>query len=84
MSTGFSFEIKSSQEGSMARVGTITTPHGAIQTPAFIPVGTKATVKSVLPEAMADLGAKPQIFTVSHNSRQGCGKGRLVSNKERK
>ena len=66
MSTGFSFEIKSSQEGSTARVGTITTPHGAIQTPAFIPVGTKATVKAVLPEAMADLGAQALLANAYH------------------
>jgi len=66
VSKGFSFEIKSSQEGSMARVGTITTPHGVIQTPAFIPVGTKATVKSVLPEAMADLGAQALLANAYH------------------
>jgi queuine tRNA-ribosyltransferase len=66
VSAGFSFEIKSSQEGSMARVGTITTPHGEIQTPAFIPVGTKATVKSVLPEAMADLGAQALLANAYH------------------
>ena len=50
----------------MARVGTITTPHGAIQTPAFIPVGTKATVKAVLPEAMADLGAQALLANAYH------------------
>jgi queuine tRNA-ribosyltransferase len=66
LSTGFSFDIKASQEGSMARVGTITTPHGVIQTPAFIPVGTKATVKSVLPEAMADLGAQALLANAYH------------------
>jgi queuine tRNA-ribosyltransferase len=66
LSTGFSFEIKSSQEGSLARVGTITTPHGEIQTPAFIPVGTKATVKAVLPEAMADLGAQALLANAYH------------------
>ena len=54
----FSFEIKKSEANSLARVGTISTPHGDVQTPAFIPVGTKATVKSVLPETMADLGAQ--------------------------
>jgi hypothetical protein len=42
----------------LGRTGTITTPHGEINTPAFIAVGTKATVKSVLPESMADLGAQ--------------------------
>ena len=66
MSTGFSFDIKASKAGSLARVGTITTPHGVIQTPAFIPVGTKATVKSVLPEAMADLGAQALLANAYH------------------
>lgn len=47
----FSFEItKKSAEAPLARVGIIHTPHGKIETPAFIPVGTKATIKSVLPE----------------------------------
>ena len=63
---GFNFEIRSAQENSLARVGTITTPHGQIQTPAFIPVGTKASVKSVLPEAMADLGAQALLANAYH------------------
>ncbi len=47
----FEFEIiKKSSEAPLARVGVIHTPHGDIETPAFIPVGTKATVKSILPE----------------------------------
>ena len=36
----------------LGRTGTISTPHGQIQSPAFIPVGTLATVKAVLPESM--------------------------------
>ncbi|MDP1851684.1 MAG: tRNA guanosine(34) transglycosylase Tgt [Candidatus Planktophila sp.] len=62
----FSFEITHAVSNSLARVGTITTPHGQIQTPAFIPVGTKATVKSVLPEAMADLGAQALLANAYH------------------
>ena len=62
----FSFDIRHAQSNSFARVGTITTPHGQIQTPAFIPVGTKATVKSVLPEAMADLGAQALLANAYH------------------
>ncbi|MEI6353053.1 MAG: tRNA guanosine(34) transglycosylase Tgt [Candidatus Nomurabacteria bacterium] len=47
----FSFEIiKKSSEAPFARVGIIHTPNGDIETPAFISVGTKATVKSILPE----------------------------------
>jgi queuine tRNA-ribosyltransferase len=48
------------------RTGTITTPHGEIRTPAFIPVGTKATVKAVLPEAMADLGGQALLANAYH------------------
>ncbi|CAB5240592.1 unannotated protein [freshwater metagenome] len=66
MSTGFEFEIYKREENSLARVGTITTPHGKIQTPAFIPVGTKATVKSVLPESMQDLGSQALLANAYH------------------
>ncbi len=62
----FSFVIKAAAADSLARVGTINTPHGQIQTPAFIPVGTKASVKSVLPEAMADLGAQALLANAYH------------------
>ncbi|MCC2661948.1 MAG: tRNA guanosine(34) transglycosylase Tgt, partial [Arthrobacter sp.] len=48
------------------RTGTIATPHGEIQTPAFIAVGTKATVKSVLPESMAELGAQALLANAYH------------------
>ena len=51
---------------SLGRVGTIHTPHGDIPTPAFIPVGTKATVKSVLPEAMRELGATAILANAYH------------------
>lgn len=51
---------------SIGRAGIISTPHGQIQTPAFIPVGTKATVKSVLPESMKDLGAQALLANAYH------------------
>jgi len=66
VSNNFAFEIKHSAANSLARVGTISTPHGDIQTPAFIPVGTKATVKSVLPEAMKDLGSQALLANAYH------------------
>ncbi len=50
----------------LGRAGTIFTPHGEIPTPAFIPVGTKATVKSVLPESMDSLGAKALLANAYH------------------
>ena len=50
----------------LGRTGVINTPHGAIPTPAFIPVGTKATVKAVLPEAVTDLGAQAVLANAYH------------------
>ena len=50
----------------IGRTGVITTPHGEIKTPAFIPVGTKATVKSVLPEAVSALGAQAVLANAYH------------------
>ena len=67
MKTNFSFDIHSDPaSSSSARAGTINTPHGPIQTPAFIPVGTKATVKSVMPESMAELGAQALLANAYH------------------
>ena len=63
---GFAFEINHAADSGLARVGTMTTPHGQIQTPAFIPVGTKATVKTVLPEAMENLGAQALLANAYH------------------
>ncbi|PYI69691.1 tRNA guanosine(34) transglycosylase Tgt [Arthrobacter livingstonensis] len=48
------------------RTGVITTPHGTVKTPAFIAVGTKATVKAVLPESMAELGAQALLANAYH------------------
>lgn len=50
----------------LGRTGTISTPHGEIQTPAFIAVGTKATVKAVLPESMKELGAQALLANAYH------------------
>ena len=66
-------EPKESGVRAVGRAGTISTPHGDIQTPAFIPVGTKATVKSVLPESMKDLGAQALLANAYHLYLQpGC------------
>ena len=40
-----------------ARIGKITTPHGEIETPVFMPVGTQATVKWITPEELEEMGA---------------------------
>src|SRR5699024_10148840 len=50
----------------LGRTGTISTPHGEIRTPAFIPVGTKATVKGMLPETVAALGSQAVLANAYH------------------
>ena len=50
----------------LGRAGTIHTPHGDIATPAFVPVATKATVKAVAPEAVAELGAQAVLANAYH------------------
>src|SRR3990172_1071317 len=52
---GFAFPLKA-REG-RARRGEIATPRGVIRTPAFMPVGTAATVKAMLPETVRATGA---------------------------
>ena len=64
--TGFGFKVASRLPGALGRTGVITTPRGSIRTPAFIPVGTKATVKTVLPETVAELGAQAVLANAYH------------------
>lgn len=65
MTDGF-FSVRDVLPGQRGRTGVIHTPHGEIQTPAFIAVGTKATVKAVLPETMKDLGAQAVLANAYH------------------
>ena len=61
------FEIVTRQPGSLARAGVIHTPHGDIETPAFVVVGTKGTVKSLKPEDMtAYVGAQVALANTYH------------------
>src|ERR1700750_1835170 len=53
----FSFEVLKADAGG-ARRGRLTTAHGAIETPVFMPVGTQANVKSLCNEALEELGAR--------------------------
>ena len=62
----FSFEVKRTIPQALGRSGVITTPHGEIKTPAFIPVGTKATVKAALPDSIEDLGAQAVLANAYH------------------
>lgn len=49
-----------------ARAGVLTTPHGVIQTPAFVPVGTKANVKGILPKELPMIGAQVVLANTYH------------------
>ncbi len=62
----FNFHIEKELDGTMARAGKITTPHGDILTPAFVPVGTKATVKGVTPEELEAVGAQVVLANTYH------------------
>jgi len=60
------FKIIKEHTNGRARVGEIHTPHGIIQTPVFIPVGTKATVKSLTPEQIKSIGAQAVLANTYH------------------
>jgi queuine tRNA-ribosyltransferase len=60
------FEVEAQLPGRSGRVGVIHTPHGDIHTPAFIAVGTAATVKAVLPESMKSVGAQAVLSNAYH------------------
>ncbi|HXV23443.1 MAG TPA: tRNA guanosine(34) transglycosylase Tgt, partial [Alphaproteobacteria bacterium] len=64
MSAEFHFGL--SAEDGAARRGRIDTAHGAVETPAFMPVGTAATVKAMTPEAVAETGAEILLANTYH------------------
>ncbi len=67
MQNGFKFDvIKELGLGTLARTGVIKTPHGEIQTPAFIVVGTNATVKAMTPEQVVGAGAQAVLANAYH------------------
>lgn len=61
------FTVTAKLKGGRARAGVIETPHGTINTPAFIPVATKATIKSLTPELVRDaVGAQAVLANTYH------------------
>lgn len=52
------YELKHVCRQSGARYGVVTTPHGSFETPVFMPVGTRATVKTMTPEELKTIGAR--------------------------
>lgn len=60
------FSFKISKTDGLARTGIVPTAHGDIRTPAFMPVGTAATVKAMTPEAVAQTGADILLSNTYH------------------
>jgi queuine tRNA-ribosyltransferase len=65
-SSPFGFTLEATDPSTGARAGRFTTPHGEILTPAFMPVGTQATVKSLSPEELTELGAQIILSNTYH------------------
>ncbi|MDD4336792.1 MAG: tRNA guanosine(34) transglycosylase Tgt [Firmicutes bacterium] len=55
--TAVRFRVEKRSENTMARAGVLLTPHGEVPTPVFMPVGTQASVKTVSPEELREIGA---------------------------
>ena len=64
--SAFRFDLLQQDTDSQARRGRITTSRGAIETPVFMPVGTLATVKGILPEALKEIGAQIILANTYH------------------
>lgn len=88
MGSRLSFTIEARVPGGLGRAGRIVTPHGEIETPAFIPVGTKATVKSLTPELVRDAARAQAVLANTYHLylqpgadivRQAGGLGRFMN-----
>ncbi|MFZ1258228.1 MAG: tRNA guanosine(34) transglycosylase Tgt [Candidatus Saccharimonas sp.] len=66
MKTALTFNITHRLDGTLARAGIIDTPHGKIETPAFIVGGTKATVKALTPEQVKEFGGQSILANTYH------------------
>lgn len=62
----FRFKILKRSKKSQARLGVISTPHGDIETPAFVPVATRATVRTLDTQEVMDLGSQVLICNTFH------------------
>jgi len=60
----FSFQVKAKQ--GKARAGVLITPHGKVETPIFMPVGTQATVKSLTPAQLDEIGVQILLSNTYH------------------
>ncbi|NLY82573.1 MAG: tRNA guanosine(34) transglycosylase Tgt [Clostridiales bacterium] len=66
MKNAVSYKLIKEDSKSKARRGRVTTPHGTIETPVFMPVGTQATVKAMRPEQISEMGAEIILSNTYH------------------
>lgn len=64
--TAFTFHLDAVDPATGARAGRWITPHGTVETPAFMPVGTLGTVKGLLPEQLRQSGAQMVLANTYH------------------
>lgn len=62
----FQYKVLKVCKQSGARIGKFTTPHGEIETPVFMPVGTRATVKALAPEEVKEVGSQILLSNTLH------------------
>ncbi len=61
-----SFEVLHTDSRSAARLGLLTTAHGEVETPAFMPVGTAGAVKGITPQQLKETGSKLILANTYH------------------
>lgn len=66
MASPLSFDIRATDPGCQARVGLLTLPHGQVNTPSFMPVGTQGTIKGLLSDQVRDTGAEMILANTYH------------------
>jgi len=62
----FGFRLLKTEKDTRARLGVLTTPHGVVDTPVFMPVGTQATVKTMTPDELKTVGAEIILSNTYH------------------
>ena len=62
----FRFDLEKGSRNTKGRIGRITTPHGEVQTPVFMPVGTQGTVKAMTPEELKSIGVQIVLGNTYH------------------
>lgn len=64
--TAIKYDLVKKEKNTKARLGVLHTPHGDIETPVFMPVGTQATVKAMTPEELKEIGANIILSNTYH------------------